>query len=206
MKQQPFSEHPIIKLLTCFSNLIILNIIFIITSIPIFTIGASITAAYRSLYEIINEPTPSVIASYVRSFRMNFKSSTIIWVLTLFGFLFFIVDSYVILFILGEAYKLFLVPVCCMIFILLSIAIYAFPLLSLYNATGKQAVKNAIFLSLSNIPTTIFIIAIGTAVVFFAFSSLLNLAVTLLFGLIFGFATLMYIFSFFLFRIFKKCE
>ena len=80
-----FSEkNPIIKLLTLICNLIILNFVIILTSLPIFTIGASLSAAYRTIYVINTQPNPSIIASYVNSFKENFKKSTVIWLFLIY--------------------------------------------------------------------------------------------------------------------------
>ena len=66
-------------------DLIILNVLFIITSIPIVTIGASFTALYQVILKLYDkeEKETIVVRSYIRSFKEHFKRSTLIWLVLL---------------------------------------------------------------------------------------------------------------------------
>lgn len=199
-------QHPIIKFLTLFCNIIILNIVFILTSMPIFTIGPSIAAAYKTIYHIRHEKTPVILATYVKSFQDTFLPALILWCILLFGFVFFGLDLYVVVFLLPQQYTFLQIPIWCMVFVLLSIGIYAFPMLALYKTKGLTLAKNAILLSIANIPVTIFIVVVQLLLCYMALSSLLSLAIMSTLGIMFGFALIMYLNSFFLFRIFEKCD
>lgn len=61
----------------------LLNILFLITSIPVITMGASVTAMYTVLNKIIEEREFSFFKDYFRSFGENFLQSTIMWLLML---------------------------------------------------------------------------------------------------------------------------
>lgn len=58
----------------------LLNILFLITSIPVVTIGASATAMYTVLNKIIEERQFSFFGDYFKAFRDNFWQSTLMWV------------------------------------------------------------------------------------------------------------------------------
>ena len=60
-----------------------LNIIFIITSIPIITMGASMAAMNTVFLKIINEREFSVLKDYFSSFKVNFLKATILWIIGL---------------------------------------------------------------------------------------------------------------------------
>jgi len=69
----------------------ILNILFIMTSIPIFTIGTSCTAMNSVYNKIINEKDFSVLGDYFKSFKINFIKSTIVWIIGLvLGFIIYV--------------------------------------------------------------------------------------------------------------------
>lgn len=56
-----------------------INLLFIVTSLPIITIGASATAMYTLLQKLIKEKQFSFFKDYFSSFGRNFLKSTIIW-------------------------------------------------------------------------------------------------------------------------------
>jgi len=58
----------------------LLNILFLITCIPIVTIGASAAAMYTVLNKIIQERQFAFFGDYFRAFRANFWQSTLMWV------------------------------------------------------------------------------------------------------------------------------
>ncbi len=57
----------------------VLNILFILTSLPIITIGASASAMNSVFTKIINEQGFEVVKDYFRAFKANFVKSTIVW-------------------------------------------------------------------------------------------------------------------------------
>lgn len=61
----------------------LLNILFLVTSLPIVTIGASSAAMYAVLNKMIEEKEFSLFKDYFRAFGKNFLSSTLMWLLML---------------------------------------------------------------------------------------------------------------------------
>ena len=63
-------------------DIIVVNILFIICSIPIFTIGASMSAMYYTLLKKQRTgETGGIIKLFFKGFKDNFKKSTIAWLL-----------------------------------------------------------------------------------------------------------------------------
>ena len=82
-----------------FSDLITLNLWFVLTSLPLITIGASATAMHYVLLRIYRDELEySITRNYFRSFRENFRQATAIWIVyivfgaVLFADLFFITN------------------------------------------------------------------------------------------------------------------
>ena len=188
MKDLFQADNPLIRILECFFDLMELNFLFILTSLPLFTIGISIHK------------------NYMLCFRKQFKSATPLWICLFLLCAFFLTDLYIVCFILDRKYVLLQVPFLILLFVLFSIIIYAFPLLSFYEATLKDTLKNAILLSLSNLPTTILILFIPAFLLFLSSLSGKNLVMigSLLF--FFGFAALACFYSLFLSKILLSCE
>jgi len=66
------------RFLTRIADLMILNLVFIATSIPIVTLGASVTALNFTAMRIVRGQTDSVTGDYFGSFRRNFRQATLI--------------------------------------------------------------------------------------------------------------------------------
>jgi uncharacterized membrane protein YesL len=64
--------------LTVVADVMILNFLFIVTSVPVITIGASLTALNFTAMRIGSGECVSVSADYFRSFRRNFRQATVI--------------------------------------------------------------------------------------------------------------------------------
>ena len=62
-----------------FADLMWLNILTLVCCLPIFTIGASITAMHRVLLAIYRDEESYITRNFFDSFKKNFKQSTAIW-------------------------------------------------------------------------------------------------------------------------------
>lgn len=206
MKNLFHPENPVIKFLSHFYDIMVLNFFFIITSLPVFTIGASICAAYHITLKLADGEEPYIIKGYFKAFRENFKQATLLWIPLLFAIVFFSADLFIIYNVIDKKYEFLQIPVWIFIFVIVSLIIYAFPLLSTYECTTKQLLKNAVLLSLANFPTTVFITVLHIGILYIASTSGRNLVIVGSLALFFGFAGVMYFCSVFLLRIFQKCE
>lgn len=67
-----------------FCDLIALNLVVLIFSIPVFTIGTSITAMHHILLKIYRDKLPGgVICSFWTAFKSNFRQATLLWLIYL---------------------------------------------------------------------------------------------------------------------------
>ena len=63
------------------ADLIMLNVVFLICCLPIVTIGASLTALHYVTLKMARNEESYIIRSFFKSFKQNFKQSTLIWIL-----------------------------------------------------------------------------------------------------------------------------
>ncbi len=200
------SDNPIMRMLSTTFDLILLNANFLISCIPIFTIGAAISALYNTAIKLVRKEDVYIMNNYWKAFRSSFKQGTVLGLVLVFLCIFFTADLYIIYVILDPSLEFLQFPVWLLIFIVISIMIYAFPLLSLYQNTMKQTIKNAILISISNMPVTIFIVFLHVALLYFSSLSGDNLVFIGSLGLFFGFAFMSYFCSLFINRILERCE
>ena len=64
-------------------QLIALNLLWIVCSLPIITAGASTTALFYCTLKLHKDGDIRVIHDFFKSFKQNFKQSTLIWILML---------------------------------------------------------------------------------------------------------------------------
>lgn len=198
-------NNPIMRFLSKFCDLMFLNCLFLLSCIPIISTGAAISALYYMVLKMHRDEEPAIAKGYFRAMKDNFKQATPIWLLLLFLFFFFGLDLYIIYNVIDPSYNWLQVPVWIIIFILLSILIYAFPLLSSFESSTGQLLKNSVLLSLGNIPTTIFIVAIQVFIIYLCLISSELLVIIGSLALFFGCAAMAYFNALFLGRIFAKC-
>lgn len=199
------SGNPVMRFLSRFCDIMFLNSLFILTSIPVLTMGAALTGMYGIVLKWLNDEDPYISKCYFQIFKSCFKKATFLWIPILIGFVFFSIDLYIIYHVINPSYFYLQIPVWFFIFLLLSLVIYAFPLLSTYECSIKQLLKNSVLLSIANLPTTIFFLALALFIIKISSLSAKNFVVIISLFLFFGCAASALFCSLFLDRIFKKC-
>ncbi len=135
-------------------DLVILNILFLLTCLPVFTIGAASAALYTVCFRIGTEREDGVLRCYFRAFRENFKQGTAIFLLLL---LFGLASGVNIRFFStqeGILHWLSYLSVLLLAIVAL-IYSYAFPLLSQFNNSIKSTLSNAMLLSVGYLPRSL---------------------------------------------------
>ncbi len=153
-----------IRMLNRVGDVMLLSILFVVTSIPIFTIGTSITALYYAAMKGVKGDDGYVFKNYMKSFKENFKQSTIMW-LILVGVLFvFGVDLW---FWIQQAKatasaisKGMIVISVVLLAVAVMITMYVFPLQSKFDNKTSIQFRNAFLLSIKNFPITLLLAAL----------------------------------------------
>lgn len=141
-------------------DLLLLNLMFLISCVPIFTIGAAITAMYTLCFRFDTDRERGLLKSYITAFRDNFKQATVIWLIILLCGVTACINAYIFYILSGVIPFLYVVFLILLVLVVL-IASYAFPLLSQFDNTNKGTLKNALVLSLGYLPRSILVGAIN---------------------------------------------
>ncbi len=146
------------KLVDC----IWLNFLFVLTCIPVFTIGASMTALYYTMQKVIRNDRGYVSSEYWHALKTNFKQATLTWLIVLAVGLLTFFDIHFMKAMdkagqpLGKAYVFFQV--------LLALEIlwctYLFPYMSRFINGMKATMKNAALIAVLNLPWTLLILVL----------------------------------------------
>lgn len=134
-------------------DIILLNVLFVITSIPIVTAGISLTALYTSIKKRIRGQESYAARDYFKYWMENAKNGLIIWCILLpFLLTMLMFTSYI-------ANNLENLAAVCTYFIffliLLFILTYAFPLQATFINKPLKILLNSLLTSLSHLPYTL---------------------------------------------------
>lgn len=134
------------------ADIIILNLLFIITSIPIVTIGASLTALYSVSLKQSAGTSAYVAKEYFHAWKINFRQSTILWVFSLIAFVLLFLN---LTLTTGGALNLVMHIVMILSMILyIMMTLYIYPLLAKFDNTLKHTIVNAFLMSTRHFFTT----------------------------------------------------
>lgn len=195
-------ENPFFQFMNTLVEFIVLNILFLLCSLPIFTIGASITALYSTTMKYAKNEQGYVVRSFFNAFRKNFKQSTLIWIfLMILGsvLVFNISFWYTLGSILGTI--LFILIGVLLLCVYLT-SLYVFPILVRFSNTTFQTLKNALLISLQNFRYTLVLLLINGLSLLFLY---LFQPFTVFF-FVFGLSFIVYIQSFIFIKVLKKYE
>lgn len=135
-------------------DLSVLNLLFLLTCLPVFTIGAANAALYTVCFRMDTDKEEGIFRSYFRAFRANFRQGTVIWlVLALFGAA--CLANLALFSQIGGILQLLWAVFAVLLAVDVMLLSYAFPLLSLFSNSTKECLKNALLLGLAYLPRTV---------------------------------------------------
>lgn len=144
----------VVQTMSKIADCICLSFLWLISSLPIITIGASTTALYYSMNKCIRRSGGSVWSTFWHSFRTNFKQATVLWLVlfAVYGALIACYYSSYLMCINGYLPKelfYFLLIVIAVITIWTS---FVFPYLAKFQNTNRLILKNCVYIALMNFP------------------------------------------------------
>ena len=143
-------DSKLIIMLEGVANTMLLNILFLICSVPVFTIGASFTALFSGCRAMMNDE--ACFKAFFRSFRSGFKRATLAWLILLpvLAVLALTAHSVWVYMNAGQAFALFTLIVALFGLVLaLALSIMTFLFYSRFECTLRQLLKNGLFMTLA---------------------------------------------------------
>lgn len=186
------------------ADVIILNVLFLIGCVPIVTIGASATALYSVMLKLVKNEESYVFKGFVKAYKENFKQSTIIWLILLFVGLLLAGDLYLTTYVMKGNTTILKYLFGVFAFLYLMIASYVFPILSKFDNTVKNTLKNAAIMSIAHFPWTLLLVIVNMIPAIVLFINLGYIMILIPIMIVVGFGLLAFINSFIFNRIFKR--
>ena len=137
------------------TNIILLNILWLIFSIPIITTGAATSAVYYVTLKMVRDEEGYIIKDFLKAFKQNFKQGVILeFVLLLVGIILY---ADIRFFWLHESmfsyFFIIILAIVCVLYIFT--LIYIFPITARYSNKLSLNLKNAVIMSLKNLKISI---------------------------------------------------
>ena len=197
-------DSPFWSFMSRIADLVILNVLWLVFCIPVFTIGASTAAMYRVTLNLVRGEGGGVVRSFWASFKLNFKQGVLLFLILLIPTLLVILE--VGMYLSGAVTQsIWMGVVFCFPALLVSlVGAYVYPLLAQFDNTIKNTIKNACLLAIGNLPYSLVMAALNLAaplLLVFATGFFLR---TCIFWILIGGALVAMLNSYLLRKIFKK--
>ncbi len=160
-----FSQTVIKLCYACF-----LNLLWMLCSLPVFTIGASTTALYYSCLKIVRNEEYNAASMFFRSFKQNFKQATVLWLILLAAGIILGGDGYILWHLRRNStgapavfWTLLLAMIIAAAVVYVIVLLYVFPLLASVDNTNLAMLKNSFLIGTHYLFSTILMFVIHFA-------------------------------------------
>ena len=143
-------DSPVMQAISTATDYVMLNILWILCSIPVFTAGAAMSAKYYVGMKLYRGEAPAVFKSFFRSFADNLKQTILPSICTFLIMAFLAADWYLVVKNTSEPAFRWILFVINMIFLMVVFCL--FPIISRYKITTKEAIRTALGLTAAKFP------------------------------------------------------
>ncbi|PUB23538.1 putative membrane protein YesL [Promicromonospora sp. AC04] len=156
------ADSPLLRFLTRIADLMILNLVFVATSVPVVTLGASLTALNYTAMRIGTNECESVTGDYLRSFRANFRQATLLGLVV--AFLALVLAAWYVaveVLDLSPVAQLVLQAICYLVaFRVVLVALYAFPYLAKFENSLRDVLNNSRLMSARHLAASLTVVVV----------------------------------------------
>lgn len=140
-------------------DVLFINLLWIICSLPIVTIGASTCAAFSITLKMVDDEEGYIGKTFFKAFKQNFKQGTLMWLIT--------APCVYILYLLWQMViksedinAIVIIGVILLTAIAISINLYSYPLIARYENSLKNIIKNSFGICVQFFIKTLILIAV----------------------------------------------
>ena len=199
-------DSPVMRFLGRIGDIIILNLIFVVTALPVVTVGMALSALYTVAMKLARGEDPSVLREYMRAFWRNRKPATICWLIMAAAGALIFLDFRLAGAFGGALYTVVRLLLAMIFGVWMLTFLYLFPYIARFENTVFHSVKNALFLSAAHLPSTVMMLVISVGLIVVTLFTSRTFVIGTIGWFFAGFAAVAYTQSFLFSRIFSKYE
>ena len=141
-------NNPIMRFLTAMFDLMALSVLWVVFSLPIFTMGAASTALYSAAYHHVRKGEDYLWNSFFSAFKENFKRSTLTWLVALAILGFLGADALLLrsLILQGYSFGWFYGVTLALVVLALTWTVYLAAYAARFNGTVKEVLRYSFML------------------------------------------------------------
>lgn len=161
-------DSPLMRFMMQITNLICLNVLWLLCCLPVVTAGAATTAMYYVLFQHITKQDDAVLKPFFKAFKENFRVVTPVWILHL---LVGAVLAAEVFYMSRGAERWLQVIFGILLFVYAGVSAWLYPILARYDTPWKKALLNSVALSTRHIFSTLCVVilnAVPVALILFA--------------------------------------
>ncbi len=195
------TESPLYRFVCKFADLIKLNFLWILFSIPIVTMGASTAAAFSVALKLAEDEEGYMWNGFLKGFKENWKQGTALEVIT-FVSLYAVYLDFQMYGALEDNPLAFVICGILLLVVAFTALIYAWPLIARYENTLIRSMKNSMSIFRKYFGRSMLMLVVLILEVFFFFFN----TTTLFFAIVIGPGLVIYTISAFSRQVFAKIE
>lgn len=136
-------------------DILYVGVLWMVCTLPLFTAGASTTAAYYAMAKCVRHKTGYIGREFFHSFKENFRQITPLTVLFWFVSAVLFVDLYYVWTHESGFINALFVVLAFIVFVVAGIAAYSCPILSRFHKKNKELIKTAVYVLFRYLPLTV---------------------------------------------------
>lgn len=145
-------ENLFFRLMGRLGDFMCLNLLFLLTSLPVFTAGASAGAMYAVLYDISREREGSCFRRYMKAFRAHFCRATAYWLLCLLAAAFLAMGILGVRYMDGGGRIFFQAASVILAFLWMGTLSFGIILISWADFSVREAFRSAVLMTAGSFP------------------------------------------------------
>ena len=200
----PLNENSLFNIIfNKLGDIIIANLLFILCSIPLITIGPALTALYHCTLRSIKGNNPGTVKTFFRAFKESFRQSVLVWILFLVILAVLVLN---IRFLLSQdssaSQMLVYLSMAVTAFAVIGF-LYIFPVITAFSNSLKNLLRNSYIFAFMHFPSTILIAVVTILPMYMTYQDLDLLPLYAFCWFFFGFGLTAEINSHLFYRMFR---
>lgn len=151
-------DNPFFERMGEIGDWVILNILFVLASVPLVTAGMSYTAMYQVVLRQARGESKYMAKEFIQACKKEWKQSTKLWLIFLFTGILLVFDTVYC----RNLWKGLNIAVICLDVIWCFVFVYVFPLQARIENSIKNTIINALLLSVKYLPYTIIMVLLNS--------------------------------------------
>lgn len=149
-------DNPFFEAMGRFGDIMIINFLFVLCSLPVITLGAALTAVYGTFRKMEEGTEGSIPKTFLRIFSGNIRKCTPAWILMLFSGMLLVFDVIFLGYVgMRGIWKIVGAGTGCLILLWEMIFVWFPVVLSEEEISGKESLKEAALRAVLHLPVTL---------------------------------------------------